>query len=176
MSASNTTAAAAAGGRADTPALSDAVIPWSYSGLITTWQARPSSSCRALSAWCPSTTSSGDRPPASARRAAPRSTLSPASSNSILLHPMRLEVPAASSTPATGPVPTSPAGKPASSGMDGLLPRRQVARLAPGGEGEQLGDDADRDLLRPVGAQVEAYRAEDPLRRGPAVAPPESPM
>src|ERR1700674_1883026 len=125
----------------------------------------PSSSCRALSAWCPSTTSSGARPPASARRTAPRSTLSPSSSNSSLLHPMRLEVPAASSTPAT-----------VSTGMDRLLPRREMARLSPGGEGEQLGDDADRDLSRPVGAQIEAKRAEHPLPLGRAVARREAPL
>src|SRR5258708_10620148 len=182
MSASNTTAAGTAGGSAETPALSDAVIPWSYSALITTRQTRPSSSCRALSAWCPSTTSSGDRPPASARRAAPRSTLSPPSSNSILLHPMRLEVPAASRTPATGPAPAADAsgaaaaagkgcewalpsvhGKPGSGCMDCLPPHREMAPLAPGVPGEQLGDDAARHLRGPVGAAVEAHPPGHPL-------------
>src|SRR6476469_7438637 len=72
------------------------------------------------------------------RRAARRRTLSPSRGRSILLLPMRLAVPAASRMPAMGPSRRD--------GMDRLLAAREMDRLPPGDEGEQLGDDAQGDL------------------------------
>src|SRR5262245_40307358 len=68
-----------------------------------------------------------------------------------LLRPMRVEVPAASTIPATDPE---------RSGMDRLPFLAQVARLLARDHGEQLAHDADGDLLGTVGAEAETDRRE----------------
>src|SRR5262245_32062032 len=138
-------------------------MPRSWSGFSTVRQARPASSARARSASKPSTTTTGSRPAAIARPAARRSSVSPSSGKSSLLRPMRVEEPAASTMPATAP--------PRSAGMDGALLVPQVPRLAARAHREQLGDDAHRDLLRALGAELEADGAEYAVVAGGADLP-----
>ena len=52
--------------------------------------------------------------------------------------------------------------------MDASLLSAQVSGLAPGVHCEHLGDNADRDLLRTVGGEVEADGREQPVRFGRA--------
>src|SRR6267378_1178022 len=89
-----------------------------------------------------------------------RSTLVPPSRRKSLLRPIRLEVPAASTTPAMRPA--------RSSFMDASPLGAQVLRLAACVDREHLRDDADRDLLRTVGAEVEAHRREQLVGLGGA--------
>src|SRR5262245_26189490 len=94
----------------------------------------------------------GSRPAALAARTARRTTRSPSSSKRSLLRPMRDDVPAASTTPATAPV--------RSTGMNEAFPFPQVPRLAAGQHGEEFGDHAQRNLFRPIGAEIEAHGPE----------------
>src|SRR5205085_5138091 len=121
----------------------------------TTVQDNPASSARARSLSWPSTTTIGSRPRAA--RTARRSTVSPSSSRNSLFRPIRLEVPAASSTAATSGLV-----------MDAPALVAQVERLARGADGEHLGEDADRHLLGPLGAEVEAHRRVEVRRFGHA--------
>src|SRR5438132_10808509 len=75
-----------------------------------------------------------------------RTMVSPPRSRRSLFRPMRVDEPAASTTAATR----------GCSRMDRHRPLSQVAGLAAGPHGEKLGQDAERHLLRPVRAQVEA--------------------
>ena len=68
---------------------------------------------------------------------------------------MRIELPAASTTPATAPF--------RSTGMDDVLLLAQVARRARSADGQQLRQDAHGHLLRPVRTQVETNRSEEPV-------------
>src|ERR1700749_2142528 len=79
-----------------------------------------------------------------------RTTLRPLRSMSILLRPMRLPRPAASTMPAIR-----------SRCMDASRARPQVARLAVGVNGQHFSHDADGHLLGTVRAQVEAHRREE---------------
>src|SRR5712692_6901055 len=112
----------------------------------------PSSSARARSLSCPSATSTGSSPAAAAVRTARRSTVSPSISRKSLFLPIRLEVPAASRTQ-----PTS------AQFMDTPALHPKVQRLATRADRQHLGQDADRHLLRALGAQVEPNRRVDPL-------------
>src|SRR4029078_2710146 len=94
-----------------------------------------------------------------ARRTARRMSGSPSSSTNSLLRPRRVEAPAASTIPAIGPD--------RSDARDGLRFFTQVPRVAPRAAGQHLGDDADRDLLGAVRADVEPDGTEH-LRRGDA--------
>src|SRR5262249_48504377 len=73
---------------------------------------------------------------------------------------MRLEVPAASTTPATEPA-LSPR-------MDRSLLRAQRPRFARRANRKKLGDDGERALLGALSAQIETHRAEDTIARGRA--------
>src|SRR5438477_3330873 len=148
MSASITTAPDASSGTAEMPARTDVFIPRAYSSLITGMQVRPSSSANARSLSCPRTTRTGSSPARPAEATARRSTLMPPRGRKSLLRPIRLEVPAASRTPATRPE-RSPF-------MDASRLRAQVPGLAPRVHGEHLRDDADGNLLGTVGAEVES--------------------
>src|SRR5258706_544245 len=161
--ASISTAPEASSGTAEMPARKEVFIPRANSALSTGVQRRPASSMSARSLWCPSTTSTGSSPASRAVPTARRSTLVPPSGSKSLLRPIRLEVPAASTTPARRPE--------RSSVMDASPLGAQVRRLAPRVHGEHLGDDADRDLLRAVGREVEAHRRKQPLRFGRAELP-----
>src|SRR5206468_6884652 len=116
-------------------------------------QGSPPISAATRSASCPSTTTTGSSRAVTAARTARRITVSPPSSSSSLLRPIRLDVPAASTTPAMV----------SDAGMKRLLPLAQVARLPPRPDREQLRDHAQRHLLGPVGPQVQAHRREHPL-------------
>src|SRR5665811_1128686 len=94
----------------------------------------------------------GSRPPAAALRTARRTSGSPSRSNRSLFLPMRIEDPAASTTPATLPD--------RSVGMHGALSRSEMTLIAARQQGEQLRHDAHRDLFRTVGAQVQSHRTE----------------
>src|SRR5438309_5471710 len=121
---------------------------------------RPASSARTRSTSWPSTITTGARPASTARRAARRTSDSPSSSSNILLRPMRREAPAASTMPAT-----RGAGARAGSlrgGMDRRLALAQRVHAAARAHGQDLRDDGQRDLLRPVGPDVEAHGAVDP--------------
>src|SRR5215467_15609985 len=75
---------------------------------------------------------------------------------------MREEVPAASTIPATGPF--------LSGCMNCSLLLAQVPRLARRSESKQLGQDAQGDLARSLGAEVETHRTENAICSGhPAV-------
>src|SRR5207244_9948689 len=125
-------------------------------GLRPGMQASPSSSARARSLSWPSTTSSGSRPAAIGVRAARRRTLTPPSARKSLFFPIRLEVPAASRTPAILVF-----------GMDASAPIAQVQRRAARADREHLGDDAHRDLFRAFCAEVEADGSEQSVGCGP---------
>src|SRR5438045_3589391 len=114
---------------------------------------RPSSSRSIRSASCPSTTITGSSPATTALRTAPRTTVPPSMSRSSLLVPIRLDGPAASTTPPTFSV--------VSNGMDRGLTLAEMHRLATRNAGEQLRNDAHGDLLRSVRAKVEADRPEN---------------
>src|SRR5207245_8180563 len=110
---------------------------------------------------CPSTPRRGASPASRARRAARRTSASPSGSSNILLRPMRRGAPAASATPAT-----RGAGAPSSlrSGMDRRLALAQRVGPPTRAHRQDLRDDGQRDLLRPVGPDVEAHGAVDPRR------------
>src|SRR5437868_8853238 len=74
-------------------------------------------------------------------------------SRSSLLVPIRLDGPAASTTPPTCSV--------VSTDMDRALPLPEMHRLATRNAGEQLRNDAHRDLLRSIRAKVGADRSEN---------------
>src|SRR5262245_66624607 len=114
----------------------------------------PSSAQRTRSAACPSTTISGSKPALAARPTARRTSGSPSSSMNSLFWPMRVDVPAASTTPAM---------LPARSGMNRSSPFAQVSWLLTREHGEQLAHDADRDLLAAVGAETESDGREQPV-------------
>src|ERR1043166_2875919 len=78
---------------------------------------------------------------------------------SILLRPMRREAPAARITPAA-------VKRLDVVGMDRDRALAHRARPPAGANREQLGDDAERHLLRAVGPDIQAYRPVDsvPLR------------
>src|SRR5229473_682027 len=121
-------------------------------GLIRFRHGNPSSSARARSLSCPSATSTGSSPAAAAVRTARRSTVSPSISSKSLFFPIRLEVPAASRTqPTSAQLMDTPALHP------------KVQRLATRADRQHLGQDADRHLLRALGAQVEPNRRVDAL-------------
>src|SRR5262249_42181869 len=103
-------------------------------------------------------TTTGASPAADARFTVRRRRVSPSSFSSILFKPIREEVPAASTTPATGPR--------LSACMDGSLLLAQVPGLARRSDGKQLCQDAHGDLLGSFGAEVETYRTEDAIRSG----------
>src|SRR3989475_7973111 len=115
---------------------------------------------RSPASW-PSTITTGESPASRARRAVRRTSDSPSSSSSILLRPMRREAPAASTTPATR---SAGAGAPPSirGGMDRRLALAQRVGPPTRAHGQDLRDDGQRDLLRPVGPDVEAHGAVDP--------------
>ena len=104
MSASITTAAPARSGTREIPVRSDRLTPSAWSGLSTGVHASSASSARDRSASWPTTTSTGSRPAPMARRTVRLSSDSPSSSKNSLLRPMRVELPAASTTPATAPL------------------------------------------------------------------------
>src|SRR5262245_51377117 len=161
MSASITTAArASVSDAARMPARSELFTPRAYSGLTTGRYRMPSSACCTRSASWPSTTISGSKPAFDARSTARRTSVSPASCMNSLFWPMRVEVPAASTTPATGPV--------RSHSMNRLPFFAQVAGRPARDHREQLADDADRDLLGSVGAEVQADRSEHAAAGGRA--------
>src|SRR5499427_2821126 len=114
----------------------------------------PSSALRTRSASCPRTTINGSKPAFAARPTARRTSGSPSSSMKSLFCPIRVDVPAASTTPAM---------LPARSGMNRLSPFTQVPRRLTRDHGEQLAHDADRDLLGAVGAETESDRREHPV-------------
>src|SRR5215470_10899949 len=115
-----------------------------------------SSRADACASW-PRTTMTGSRPAASARPAARRRTLSPSRRRRSLLRPIRLEGPAARRTPATLPA----------RARSGDMDRALLLAQGPGFPGrvdrEDLRDDRDRDLLGPVGAEVEPHGAANPV-------------
>src|SRR5256886_9364677 len=156
MSASISTAPDASSGTAEIPARTEEFMPRANSAFTTGVQGRPASSASARSLSWPRTTSTGSSPASRAVPTARRSTLVPPSGRKSLLRPIRLEVPAASTTPATRPE--------RSSFMDASPLGAQVPRVAPRVHGEHLGDDAHRDLLRTVGGQIEAYGSEQLVR------------
>src|SRR5712691_11353884 len=133
---------------------------------------RPASSARRRSASWPSTITTGESPASRARRAARRTSDSPSSSSSILFRPMRREAPAASTMPATrGAGPPRPP-PPLRGGLD-----RRPALAQRGGPParayrQDLRDDGQRALLRPVGPDVEAHGAVDPRCVALAERPP----
>src|SRR5690242_15778543 len=159
MSPSSTTAAATSSGSAAIPARTEVFIPLAYSGFSTAVQARSESSARILSFSWPVTTSTGSRPAPSAVSTARRTSDRPPTSRSILLRPIRVESPAASTTPATR-----------SAVMDASAPLAQMASRAAGVHRQELGDDADRDLLGPIGAHVDADRGKEPVGVDPEIA------
>src|SRR5262245_2713826 len=91
--------------------------------------------------------------PASATRLTARCTsVSPSSSTNSLLRPIRVDVPAASTMPAT---------RSTSSGdMDGGSSFTKMTGLLARVDGQQFGQDADGDLLGAVGPHIKADRAE----------------
>src|SRR5690349_23894402 len=97
---------------------------------------------------CPITTTTGDRPAASAWRTMRRISDSPSSSSSNLFLPIRRDAPAARITPATR---TPSVGR----GMDrdGALAERPSP--APGAHRENLRDHREGDLLRAVRPDVQ---------------------
>src|SRR2546422_7261568 len=119
-------------------------IPRAYSAFSTVVQERPRNSARTRSRSWPTTTSTGSSPAESAVSTARRTSVRPRTSISILFSPMRLERPAASTTPAT----RSPR-------MDSSRACAQVGRFPAGIHRQQLRDDADRHLLGAVRADVE---------------------
>src|SRR5438874_7812292 len=125
------------------PARRDVFIPRTYSAFVTEVQERPRSSARTRSLSYPTTASTGSSRAESAVSTARRTSVRPPTSMSILFSPMRLERPAASTTPAT----RSP--------MDSSRARAQVRGFPASVHGEQLGDDADGHLLGSVRADVE---------------------
>src|SRR6266446_137849 len=143
MSPSNTTAASASSGSARMPARREVFIPRTYSAFGTGVQARPRSSAWTRSLSWPTTTSTGSSRAPSAVSTARRTSVRPPTSMSILFSPMRLERPAASTTPAT----RSP--------MDSCCARAQVRGFPPSVHRQQLRDDADGHLLGSVRADVE---------------------
>src|SRR6266446_3960250 len=152
MSASISTAPEASAGTAEMPARTEVFIPRAYSALNTFVKERSASSAAARSLSWPRTTSTGSRPAPAAVPTARRRTLLPPSGRNSLFLPMRLEVPAASTTPAMRPE--------RSSFMDASPLGAQVRGFAAGVHREHLRDDADGDLLGTVGPQVEADRRE----------------
>src|SRR5262249_19227152 len=155
MSASTPTAAAALE-TAVIPARSELFTPSMNSGLTTGWQRSPASSARARSASCPTTTTTGSSPAFATRCTVRRSSDSPSICRKSLLRPRRVDAPAASTTPATAPL--------RSGGMDRLGLLAQVSSGARRVKRQQLADDADGDLLRAVGTDVEPDGTEH-LRR-----------
>src|SRR5262245_25538407 len=113
----------------------------------------PSSARWTRSASWPTTTINGSTPAAAARLTTRRTSGSPSSSMKSLFCPMRVDVPAASTTPATDPV--------RSEGMDGLALLSKVDGRLSRQHREQLRDDADGDLLGTVGAEAQADGRED---------------
>src|SRR5262245_1893774 len=152
MSASTTTAACA--GVSDAawmPVRSEPFTPRSYSWLRTGRKTMPVSACRTRSASWPSTTMTGSTPAAATRPTTRRPSVPPSTPMNSLFCPMRVDVPAASTTPATCPV---------RSGMDRLSFLAQVTGLLARDDRQQLRDDADGDLLGAVGAHAQADRRE----------------
>src|SRR5262245_42773307 len=107
-----------------------------------------SASCTRSASW-PTTTMSGSTPAFDTRPTALRTSVSPSSSMNSLFLPMRVDVPAASTTPAIAP---------SRSGMDRLPFLAQMPGLLVREHRKQLGDDADGDLLGAVGANREPDR------------------
>src|SRR5262245_2179383 len=111
----------------------------------------PSSAACTRSASWPRTTTSGSMPAFDTRPTTRRTRVSPSSSMRSLFCPMRVDMPAASTIPAIDP---------SRSGMDSLRFCAQVAGLLPRKDSQQLGDDADGDLFRALGAKRQANRSE----------------
>src|SRR5262245_14312005 len=120
-------------------------------------QDSPTSSRATRSDSCPRTTTTWSTPDSSAVRTDRRTTVSLPRGSSSLLRPILLDEPAASTTAVTI-VCSAP-------GMKRHLPLPQVTRLAARAHGQQLGDDAERNLLGPVRAEIEADGAEDTAPR-----------
>src|SRR5215470_1846476 len=100
----------------------------------------------------------GARPAADARFTVRRRRVSPSRRSSILLKPMREEVPAASTIPATRPL--------LSGCMNCSLLLAQVPRLARRSDSKQLCQDAQGDLARSLGAEVETHRTKNAIGSG----------
>src|SRR6266481_825339 len=154
MSPSTTIAPATSSGSAEMPERSEVFIPLAYSGLCTATQRRSDSSAWTRSLSCPTTTSTGSSPAESAVPAARRTSVPPPSFSNILFVPMRVDWPAARTTPATR-----------SGVMDPPESFAQVTGLAARVDREDLGDDADRHLLGAVRADVDPDGREQ-LRAG----------
>src|SRR4051812_28022867 len=101
----------------------------------------------------------GSRSASTAARTTRRTTVSVPSGSNILFSPIRVDEPAASTTAAVRAFGREEA---APSGMNGLHPFAQMARLPMSVHRQQLGDDAQPHLLRPVGADIDADRPEQP--------------
>src|ERR1700710_314337 len=106
----------------------------------------------------------GASPASAAARTAPPARVWPPSVSSSLFWPMRFDDPAASTTAAM--VGAALGAVVSFSGMDRFPPLAQVVRRAAGARRQDLGDDAQRHLLRPVGAQIQPDGAKDPLVTG----------
>src|SRR5262245_39499856 len=111
----------------------------------------PSRACCTCSASWPSTTITASTPALDTRPTTRRTSGSPSSSMKSLFRPMRVDVPAANTTPATVP---------ARSGMNRWPFLAQVSWLLARENRQQLADDADGDLFGTVGAQTQADRSE----------------
>src|SRR5436305_12524505 len=144
MSPSRTTAPSTSSASARTPARNDVFMPAAYSGLCTGVQERPRNSASTRSRSWPTIASTGSSRAESAVSTARRTRLRLPIRTSILLRPIRVDRPAARTTPAT----RSPV-------MDTALSRAQMASGPPCVHGQELGDDADRHLLGTVRADVE---------------------
>src|SRR5690349_17608043 len=100
----------------------------------------------------------GERPASTAVPIALRRTVVPPSGSRSLFRPMRVDCPAASTMPAMAASPI----------MDASRFLAQVHRGVARPHREHLGVDADRNLLRAVGGDVETDRRVEPLRSGHA--------
>src|SRR5215472_8319296 len=97
----------------------------------------------------------GPSPAAIARRTARATRASPSRSMSSLFSPIRVEDPAARTTPAT-----ARRGSPSSRGMDAVLFLAERPRRHARAGREQLGDDREGDLVRTLRAEIQPDRTE----------------